>query len=85
MAKMKALVKKSAEPGLWLDDVDVPEPGINEVLIQIKKTAICGTDLHIYNWDAWSQKTIQPPMTIGHEFVGTVAGFGSNVHGTRAK
>jgi threonine 3-dehydrogenase len=81
MAKMRALVKKSAEPGLWLDEVDVPAPGINDVLIQIKKTAICGTDLHIYNWDAWSQKTIQTPMTIGHEFVGTVAGFGSNVQG----
>jgi threonine 3-dehydrogenase len=77
---MKALVKKSAEPGLWLDEVDVPEPGINDVLIKINKTAICGTDLHIYNWDAWSQKTIKTPMTIGHEFVGTVEGCGSNVH-----
>ena len=72
---MKALVKKSAEPGLWLDEVDVPEPGINDVLIKINKTAICGTDLHIYNWDAWSQKTIKTPMTIGHEFVGTVEGL----------
>lgn len=80
MAKMKALVKKSAEPGLWLDEVDVPEPGIDDVLIKINKTAICGTDLHIYNWDAWSQKTIKTPMTIGHEFVGTVEGFGNNVH-----
>lgn len=80
MVKMKALVKKSAEPGLWLDEVDVPEPGIDDVLIKINKTAICGTDLHIYNWDAWSQKTIKTPMTIGHEFVGTVEGFGNNVH-----
>ena len=83
MAKMRALVKKYADPGLWLDDVGVPEPGVNDVLIQIHKTAICGTDLHIYNWDNWSQKTIKTPMTIGHEFVGTVAGFGSNVQGLK--
>lgn len=78
---MKALVKKFAQPGLWLDDAPEPQVGINDVLIKIRKTAICGTDVHIWNWDAWSQKTIPVPMTIGHEFVGTVAGFGSNVQG----
>ena len=77
---MKALVKKFAAPGLWLDDVPVPEMGINDVLIKIRKTAICGTDVHIWNWDAWSQKTIPVPMTIGHEFVGVVQAIGSNVH-----
>lgn len=77
---MKALVKKFAQPGLWLDDVPVPEMSINDVLIKVHKTAICGTDVHIWNWDAWSQKTIPVPMTVGHEFVGTVAAFGSNVH-----
>lgn len=77
---MKALVKKFAQPGLWLDDAPMPEVGINDVLIKIRKTAICGTDVHIWNWDAWAQKTIPVPMTIGHEFVGTVAAFGDNVH-----
>ncbi len=77
--KMKALVKKEARPGLWLEEVDVPEIGINDVLIKIHKTAICGTDVHIYKWDAWAQKTIPVPMTVGHEFVGTVAAMGSNV------
>ncbi len=77
---MQALVKKYSKPGLWLDDVPVPEIGINDVLIKIVKTSICGTDVHIWNWDAWAQKTIPVPMTIGHEFVGTVAAFGSNVH-----
>lgn len=77
---MKALVKKYAEPGLWLDEVPVPEIGINDVLIKIHKTSICGTDVHIYNWDAWSQKTIPVPMTIGHEFVGKIEKIGSNVH-----
>ena len=77
---MKALVKAKREPGLWLQEVPVPEPGINDVLIKIKKTAICGTDVHIFNWDEWSQKTIPVPMPIGHEFVGTVAAIGSNVH-----
>lgn len=79
MTMMKALVKSKREPGLWLEDVPVPEMGINDVLIKIKKTAICGTDVHIYNWDAWSQKTIPVPMPIGHEFVGTVEKVGSNV------
>jgi len=77
---MKALVKKERKPGLWLDEVPVPEYGINDVLIKVQKTAICGTDVHIYNWDAWAQKTIPVPMVIGHEFVGTVAAMGSNVH-----
>jgi threonine 3-dehydrogenase len=80
MKIMKALVKKYAEPGLWLDEVPVPEPGINDVLIKIHKTSICGTDVHIYNWDDWAQKTIKPPMVIGHEYVGIVENFGSNVH-----
>ncbi|MFH0921359.1 MAG: L-threonine 3-dehydrogenase [Fibrobacterota bacterium] len=77
---MKALVKKKAAPGLWLEEVPVPDVGINDVLIKIHKTAICGTDVHIYNWDAWSQKTIPVPMVIGHEFVGVVEETGSNVY-----
>jgi len=77
---MKALVKKERKPGLWLDEVPVPGYGINDVLIKVEKTAICGTDVHIYNWDAWAQKTIPVPMVIGHEFMGTVAAMGSNVH-----
>lgn len=80
MKKMKALIKKKAEPGLWLDEVDFPEVGIDDVLIKIAKTSICGTDVHIYNWDEWSQKTIPTPMVIGHEFVGYVEDIGSNVH-----
>jgi len=80
MPKMKALVKKYDSAGLWLDDVPVPEPGINDVLIKIKKTSICGTDIHIYNWDKWAQKTIHTPMVIGHEYVGIVEAVGSNVH-----
>ncbi len=76
---MKALVKKYARPGLWLDEVPVPEIGINDVLIRILKTSICGTDIHIYQWDEWAQKTIPTPMVIGHEFVGTVSATGSNV------
>ncbi len=76
---MKALVKKEAKPGLWLEDVPEPKPGINDVLIRVDRTGICGTDLHIYNWDAWSQKTIATPMTIGHEFVGRVVAVGANV------
>ncbi len=77
---MKALVKKSPEPGLWLENVPTPQISINDVLIKIHKTSICGTDLHIFNWDAWAQKTIKPPMVIGHEFVGTIEKMGSNVH-----
>ncbi len=79
MKTMKAIVKKKPESGLWIDEVPVPDVGINDVLIKIMKTAICGTDVHIYNWDAWSQKTIPVPMVIGHEFVGKVERVGSNV------
>jgi len=77
---MPALVKKYAKPGLWLDEVPVPEIGINDVLIKVHKSSICGTDVHIWNWDAWAQKTIPVPMVTGHEFVGRVAAMGSNVH-----
>ena len=80
MSKMKALVKKYDKVGLWLDEVPVPEIGINDVLIKIKKTSICGTDVHIYNWDEWAQRTIKTPMVIGHEYVGTIEAVGSNVH-----
>ena len=76
---MKALVKREAKPGLWLDDVPVPEIGINDVLIRIHKTAICGTDVHIYEWNEWARRTIPAPMTIGHEFAGEVAAVGANV------
>ena len=81
MASMKALVKAKAEKGIWMENVPVPEPGVNDVLIKIRKTAICGTDLHIYRWDEWSQKTIKTPMIIGHEYVGEVADLGSGVTG----
>ena len=77
---MKALVKARPEPGIWLEDVPEPEVGGNDVLIKIYKTAICGTDVHIYNWNAWAQKTIPIPMHIGHEFVGKIEAMGSNVH-----
>jgi threonine 3-dehydrogenase len=76
---MKALVKKHAREGLWLEDVPLPEVGNNDVLIKVHKTAICGTDVHIYNWDEWAHKTIPVPMTIGHEFAGVIADTGSNV------
>jgi len=80
---MKALVKKHAEEGLWLDDVPVPEVGNNDVLIKIKRTAICGTDVHIYNWDEWAQQTIPVPMTTGHEFSGEIVDMGANVTGLK--
>ena len=76
---MKALVKSKAEKGIWMEDVPVPETGINDVLIKIKKTSICGTDLHIYKWDDWAQNTIKVPMTIGHEYVGVVVEKGKGV------
>ena len=76
---MKALVKKHRQPGLWLQDVPLPAIGINDVLIQVLRTGICGTDLHIYNWDAWAQKTIPVPMVVGHEFVGRIVEVGTNV------
>ncbi len=76
---MKALVKQQAAPGLWLEDIPEPKYGINDVLIKVHKTGICGTDLHIYKWDAWAQKTIPVPMAVGHEFVGEIVAVGSNV------
>ncbi len=77
---MKALVKKYSKKGLWLDDVPEPVVGANEVKIKIHKTAICGTDLHIYNWDEWSQNTISTPRVIGHEYVGEIIEIGENVN-----
>ena len=80
MAKMmKALVKKEAGTGIWMGEVEVPTIGANDVLIKVRKTAICGTDMHIYNWDDWAQRTIKTPMTIGHEFVGEIVEVGQNV------
>ncbi|HOA63049.1 MAG: L-threonine 3-dehydrogenase [Verrucomicrobia bacterium] len=76
---MKALVKSKAEPGLWLEEVPMPAVGVNDVLIRVDRTGICGTDLHIYKWDAWAQKTIPVPMVVGHEFVGEVVSVGANV------
>lgn len=83
MKTMKALVKKHAREGLWLEDVPLPEVGNNDVLIKVQKSAICGTDIHIYNWDEWAQKTIPVPMTIGHEFAGTIVAMGPNVTGLK--
>ncbi len=76
---MRALVKREAKPGLWLEEVPVPEMGINDVLIRVDRASICGTDIHIYKWDEWAAKTIPAPMVIGHEFVGEIAAVGSNV------
>jgi threonine 3-dehydrogenase len=83
MQTMKAIVKLEPEPGIWMDQVPFPRIGHNDVLIKVLKTAICGTDIHIFNWDAWSQKTIPTPMTIGHEFVGVIAEIGSEVRGLK--
>jgi threonine 3-dehydrogenase len=80
MKTMKALVKAHARPGLWLQEVPIPELGINDVLIRVHKTGICGTDVHIYKWDDWAQRTIPVPMVVGHEFVGEVVEVGSNVN-----
>jgi len=77
---LKALVKSKAEPGLWLEEIAEPEIGINDVLIRVRHTGICGTDVHIYQWDDWAQKTIAVPMAIGHEFVGQIVKVGSNVN-----
>jgi threonine 3-dehydrogenase len=77
---LKALVKSKAEPGLWLEEIAEPEIGINDVLIRVRYTGICGTDVHIYQWDDWAQKTIAVPMAIGHEFVGQIVKVGSNVN-----
>src|SRR5579864_4005226 len=77
---MKALVKSKAERGLWLEDIPEPTIGINDVLIRVRYTGICGTDVHIYQWDEWAQATIKVPMAIGHEFVGEIVAVGSNVN-----
>src|SRR5437868_1404773 len=79
MKKMRALVKAERKPGLSLTEVPVPEIGINDVLIRVDRTGICGTDLHIYKWDVWAEKTIPAPMVVGHEFVGEIVEVGSNV------
>jgi threonine 3-dehydrogenase len=76
---MRAIVKLTAGPGLQMMEVPVPKPGPDEVLIKIKRTSICGTDVHIYNWDAWAARTIKPPLVIGHEFVGEIAAVGAHV------
>lgn len=78
---MKALVKKYAQRGIWLDEIPEPTFGDQDVLIKIKKTAICGTDIHIYNWDEWAKKTIPIPMAVGHEYVGEIVAMGSGVRG----
>jgi threonine 3-dehydrogenase len=78
---MTALVKAKSEEGIWMEDVPKPDFGHNDLLIKIRRTAICGTDIHIYNWDAWAQKTVPVPMVVGHEFVGEVADMGSEVRG----
>lgn len=78
---MRALVKAKAEPGVWMQDIGRPEPGPNDVLIRIRKTAICGTDMHIFNWDDWAARTIPVPMAVGHEYVGLVEAVGSEVQG----
>jgi len=78
---MKALVKSRREPGLWMEDVPVPSIGPNDVLIRVHTSAICGTDMHIWNWDAWSQKTIPVPMHVGHEYAGVIEKVGSEVEG----
>ncbi len=81
MATMKALVKSRPEEGLWLEEVERPRVGHNDLLVRVRKTAICGTDVHIYNWDEWSRETIPVPMTVGHEFCGVVEQVGSEVAG----
>ena len=78
---MKSLMKKYPKEGIWMEDVPMPEIGVNDVLVKIKKTAICGTDVHIYNWDEWSQATIPVPMVVGHEFAGEIVELGKEVKG----
>lgn len=78
---MKALVKAKAEPGIWMADVARPQIGPNDVLIRMQKTAICGTDMHIYHWDAWAQRNVPVPMAVGHEYVGRIVEMGSEVRG----
>ena len=81
---MKALVKSKPEPGIWLEDLPEPPVGPNDVRIAVRRTSICGTDIHIYEWDEWAQNTISVPLTLGHEFAGVVAEVGSEVHGYTA-
>lgn len=78
---MKSLIKAKAAPGIWMSEIETPDYGPNDVLIKIKKTAICGTDIHIYKWDEWAKATIPVPMTVGHEFVGEIVAMGSEVYG----
>jgi threonine 3-dehydrogenase len=78
---MKALVKSKAEPGIWMADISEPSYGPNDVLIKMKKTAICGTDMHIWHWDEWAQRTIKVPMAVGHEYVGEIVAMGTEVRG----
>src|SRR5439155_12103622 len=78
--RLKALVKSQSRPGLWLEDVPEPSIGINDVLLRVHLTGICGTDLHIYQWDEWAARTIPVPMVVGHEFVGEIVAVGSNVN-----
>ena len=80
---MKSLVKAKREVGIWMEDVPMPKYGVNDVLIKIEKTAICGTDIHIYTWDEWAQATIPVPMTVGHEFYGKIVEVGSEVQGLK--
>jgi threonine 3-dehydrogenase len=80
---VKALVKKEAKPGIWLEEIPEPKVGPNDVLIEVAKTAICGTDMHIYKWDAWAAKTIPVPMAVGHEYCGRIAEIGSEVRGLK--
>jgi threonine 3-dehydrogenase len=80
---MKGLVKRERTQGLWMEDVPLPQVGNNEVLIKTRKTSICGTDVHIYKWDAWAQKTIPVPMIVGHEFMGEIAEVGKHVKGLK--
>src|SRR5690606_23609242 len=79
--RVRALVKAKDEPGLWMEEVPVPEIGPNEVLIQVRRTSICGTDLHIHAWDDWARATIPVPLVIGHEFMGELVEVGSAVAG----
>ncbi|HEX7062807.1 MAG TPA: L-threonine 3-dehydrogenase, partial [Woeseiaceae bacterium] len=81
---MRALVKSRAEPGIWLEELQKPEPGHNDVLIKVRRAAICGTDIHIYQWDEWARKTIPVPLAIGHEFSGEIVEVGSEVRGLSA-
>lgn len=78
---MKSLIKAKREPGIWMEEIPLPEYGVNDVLIKIHKTAICGTDIHIYSWDDWAQATIPVPMTVGHEFYGEIVEIGQEVKG----